>query len=63
MKIYLVLNTFALIAFSPLLLPGNKFPGRNAHRPLRVLLFLYFCYLEEKGREDSWKANSDVINI
>lgn len=63
MKIYFILNASALIVFSPLLLPGNKFTGRNVHRPLWVFLFIYFSYLKENRREDSWKTNSDVINI
>lgn len=62
MKIYFVLNAFALIVISPLL-PGNKFTGRNVHRQLWVFLFIYFSYLKENTREDSWKTNSVVINI
>lgn len=61
-KIYSVLNTFALNVFSPFLLPGTKFTVRNTHTSMGIL-FYSFSYPKEKRREDSQKTNSDIINI
>lgn len=47
-KIYSVLNTFALNVFSPFLLPGTKFTVRNTHTPAWEFYFILLVTLKKR---------------